>query len=232
MPAGTDSSLTPPEVGALIAFDFGVYRIVDVRDRSVDFPDQTYSKCLELERIDKPMRRHRHVGFQTWWAVHVYRDEHYPVCAKCHEPTPCREKMIGREVQAAARLFSEYDTPGMCPACHKPISTRQKTITFKDNIVVPLGGPVVFHAKCRHAAAQYEAKWAALDPENRRTTLSCPGDVIVHGDNTYECSERVECRGPATEHQSVSMCSCPPCYGRNWALNLTAKHTQRPTEMA
>jgi hypothetical protein len=122
--------------------------------------------------------------------------------------------MARRVAAESSKRMSLFETPGVCPACSEPITLRQKSVTFEDNIEIPGGPPLTYHAGrsgCRASAAQYEQRWVKADP-NRRTILTCPGHVINHGDGTYECSELTDCRGPAVSHPSYSSCCCPDCH--------------------
>jgi len=57
---------------------------------------------------------------------------------------------------------------GVCWSCRKPISARQKTITFPgENLFVPAGPPVIYHAgitECRRAALDYQDRWVEAEP--------------------------------------------------------------------
>jgi hypothetical protein len=142
-----------------------------------------------------------HYGFDT------YPDEHYPVCAQCGEPVPCRETKARELTEAASRKADRYSLPGVCPACQEMITARQKVLTFGENLYVPFGPEVTFHVgrrDCCHSAAEYEKKWAEMAP-GRITTLSCPGHVWMHADGA-ECSEGDDCRGLKTEHAHRQSC--------------------------
>lgn len=147
----------------------------------------------------------------------VYPDpEHYPVCAACGEPVPCRHKMVEKVAAASAMQMERYSHPGVCPACSEPISTRQKSITFADNLVVPAGPPVSFHLKhaCLFDARLYESHWHKADPANRHRQLSCDGSVTNHNDGTYECTQWPNCPGPTAMHRTYIICQCPDCHAR------------------
>lgn len=139
--------------------------------------------------------------------MEVYPDEHYPVCARCGEPVPCRESKARELTDLAAKKADRYSIPGVCPHCEEMITARQKTVTFGENLYVPFGPPVTFHAgrrECLYYAADYEQKWAGLVP-GRVTTLSCPGDVWEHADGE-ECTEGDDCRGLTVRHRHRQSC--------------------------
>lgn len=135
--------------------------------------------------------------------------EHYPVCVKCGDPTPCREYVAERDSARAAKDMERYEIEGVCPACRKPITARQKVRRFEENLYVPLGPPVTFHASqgdCHVAAMAYEDRWIEADPE-RVAWYRCTGMMTTHGPDFYECSNET-CPGPQARHRALSSCSC------------------------
>jgi hypothetical protein len=136
----------------------------------------------------------------------VYPGEHYPVCAACREPVPCREEMARRVSAASVQRIDRYLTPGVCPACLQPVSSRQRAITFGENVEIPAGPPVTYHLRrrCAGAAMRYEKRWAAAVP-GRRTVLSCTGHIQHHLDGA-ECSHGPACPGPGVPHGSAARC--------------------------
>lgn len=146
-----------------------------------------------------------------WW---VMRDEHYPVCHRCGEPPPCREVWAGAVASRHMKELARFETSGVCPACAEPISKRQKSITFSENLRIPGGPPVTYHrrGRCFWGALTYEKEWVAADPKRRRVQLACPGVVTNHGDGTYECTEGADCRGRDTNHDGYQSCGCRVCY--------------------
>jgi hypothetical protein len=146
----------------------------------------------------------------------VYTDEHYPICAECREPLPCRDQMAERISALEITKMARYEMAGVCPSCSEPVTARQKSTTWPDNAIIPQGPPVTFHmrARCRYGAVTYEKRWVALDPERRRTLLSCKGGIINHNDGTYQCTELTECPGPVAQHQGHAVCRCPDCHAR------------------
>lgn len=169
---------------------------------------------------DRDLDKHYLIGGRTtlhWghdWAV--YPDQHYPVCAACQEPLPCREQMAEQVSAASATRMGRYEMEGVCPACQEPVTARQKSWTWPDNVEIPGGPSVTFHQRgmCRGSATGYETRWVAADPARRRAFLTCPGHVINHNDGTFQCSELTECPGPQARHPSYTVCRCPDCHAR------------------
>jgi hypothetical protein len=146
-------------------------------------------------------------GFET------YPTGHYPVCSRCSEPVPCREEMAASLSATASAKAARYEISGVCPSCDEPITARQKTITFDENMESIAGPPVTFHLRrqCRWDAVKYEQRWAAADPDNRATTLSCPGHVQRHV-GVIACSEDPLCPGAKLPHRRATACSsCDRC---------------------
>lgn len=144
----------------------------------------------------------------------AYPGTHYPICAQCHEPVPCREEMARKIGEKAEQDAARYEIPGVCPACSEPVTSRHKVMTFEDNLRVPFGPPVTFHVgrrECRHYAAKYEREMAEANP-GHWLVLSCPGHVWRHADGP-ECSEGDDCRGLKVEHPHVNYCDsrCSRC---------------------
>jgi len=230
---GTSRTHTPPEPGALIAHEHAVWRVIEITELSrEDWTEEDWTEAEVTERRDhggppmtivvlRPVRitstdvRARDHDMHYRWPRHigwdVYPDEHYPVCSACGEPTPCREK-IGQRVGAREmERMERYEVAGVCPACREPVTARQRFLTFPDNVELPGGPPVTFHRRkrCLYYAAQYETAWVAADPERRRATLSCPGHLVNHGNNTYDCTQLGDCSGPTARHPSYDVCDCP-----------------------
>lgn len=229
-PSGTTSERSPA-VGALVAHEHQVWRVVSFTKRPRElWSDEAremvakygsyyapYAIVLRpLDAGDDPKDRGRDVHLESrGYLWDVYPHEHYPVCASCQEPLPCRERMAETTARNAAEQMGRFETPGVCPACQKPVSARQKSLTFPDNLEVPGGPPVTFHVgrhSCRNSAADYEKRWVAADPERRKATLSCVGKATRHNDGTYECTKFGDCPGPEAEHAAYMTCSCPGCH--------------------
>lgn len=233
-PSGTQDKA--PEVGNLVALWHRTWRVIEINDApEVDWTDEDRAA---LEAI-KPSYRHRrrpvHVilgaepeptdpvaarnqrvsismGGARTYLLPTYPSEHWMACGRCGEPAPCREEMGKRLAQQAMTRMARYEMAGVCPACCEPVTARQKSLTWEDNVVVIGGPPVTYHAGragCRYSAADYEKAWVAADPERRRAVLSCTGHVTNHGPRLYSCTEGVECPGPSAQHRSYDTCRCP-----------------------
>jgi hypothetical protein len=229
-PTSTRLEQKPP-VGALVAWEHQVWRVVSFTRRPPELWREESQRQVQqagdhyapyaivlrpVDAGDDPKDRGRDVHLESrghYWDV--YPDEHYPVCASCLEPLPCRERMAEQVSRKAGEWMARFETPGICPACEKPVSFRQRSMTFAENVEIPGGPPVTFHVGrygCRQGAAEYERSWVAADPDGRRATLSCPGHVTNHNDGTYECTELAACPGPEARHPSYGVCRCPDCH--------------------
>ncbi|MFN2591662.1 MAG: hypothetical protein ABR532_02370 [Candidatus Dormibacteria bacterium] len=225
-----------PAVGALVAHSHAVYRVLEIHDVPEDrwddrdrekylrWGDNALPRYVEVVQVrprpvdEKDSKFTLTIGGRYYGAsLYVYRSEHYPVCSICDEPMPCRELHGDRILAESGRRDERYAIPGRCPSCLEIVTTRQASRTFEDNLYIPLGPPVIYHvgrAECRYSATGYEQRWVALDPENRRCVLSCPGHLTNHNDGTYECSEWALCPGPTARHDSATVCRCPDCHAR------------------
>lgn len=229
-PLGTKGE-RKPAVGRIVAWRHMAWRVVESgpvpevdwtqedRDRLTGYKP-AYRAKYEPWRIvmrpvtvtgDDPRDRdydvHLRLGASYYAGFDTYPDEHYPVCAACGEPVPCREAKASEITEAASKKADRYSIPGVCPNCQEMITARQKAVTFDENLHVPFGPPVTFHAgrrECRYYAADYEEKWAQQAP-GRVTTLSCPGDIWRHVDGP-ECTEGDDCRGLAARHRHRQSC--------------------------
>jgi hypothetical protein len=223
-----------PAPGSLIVNKHKVWRVIEVNP--IDEPDWTDDERTHVLRHKKAFRaantpahivlrpakvtstdvrardhdKHYRVqrGSLEW---HVYRDEHYPICCQCGEPTPCRELLGKREAEKAIADMSRYEDPNLCPSCQEPFTRRQKTHTFTENIEIPGGPPVTYHmrGKC-WGAAEYEKKLLKLHPE-MIPQLHCPGRLTNHNDGTYECTAGERCPGPTVGHEVFQSCRCESC---------------------
>lgn len=242
-----------PEAGALIAFDHAVWRVVRVVDwPEVDWPEPyrqyvtqqaAHGRTVTPVHVTlRPPWRHDHpdpvvqrredrsvtaLPGRTIW--HVVTSEHYAVCVRCQEPMPCRHRHAKHVAAQHMARLARYEIAGSCPACREPITDRQQSITFTENLELPGGPPVTFHlrGRCRGEAEQYEQRWVDADPNRRRTRLTCPGHLTNHNDGTYDCSALNECRGPAAQHASYSVCACPDCHARGAFSCRPGPHAHR-----
>lgn len=230
-------STNEPEPGMLWPYEHVVYRIIEVKPvpesdwtdkereyvastvpayRQTVLPGYIAVRPASITSGDVRDRDHdRHFRFGgRYMRLDVYDDEHYPICAQCLEPLPCRDQMAERVSTEAITHMTRYETAGICPACEEVVSRRQQSQTWPDNAVIPQGPPVTFHlrSKCHYEAVRYEKQWVAADPDRRRARLSCDGMVTNHNDGTYQCTQLTECPGPAAEHRSYTVCRCPDCH--------------------
>ena len=239
-PCGAKVTRDRPAVGALWPHEHRVYRVVQTQEIPEELWDARASQYLEalapewrrklnpFRMVVRPVEtpttgdpRDRDadlvVGVQPWVStLAFYPDEHYPICATCYEPLPCREQMAEVVAAGSARRMGRYETPGICPSCAEPVTARQESRTFADNLEVIGGPPVTFHLrrKCRGSAVQYETRWVAEDPDHRRAVWTCTGRVLNHNDGTYECSAGNRCSGPRAGHSAYTCCSCLDCHVR------------------
>lgn len=227
-PLGANSSYSPPKPGDLIAWSHGVWAVQSVEsvpdDQWTDH-DRLHEKTTtpvvvivrptRITSTDVRARDHdKHVRHRHGARWNIYPDAHYPVCGACLEPLPCRDQVAEREARRSMAHMERYVQPSVCPSCQELITTRQKVITFEENLELPGGPPVTFHvgrSNCREVASRYEKRWAERKPEERSTTLSCPGTVTNHNDGTYECTEYVMCRGPLAFHPMYVSCDDREC---------------------
>lgn len=131
--------------------------------------------------------------------------EHYMVCAKCGQLPPCAEVWNEHVANQVTERAARYETAGVCPACEEPVTNRQRMIRVEENIVVPLGPPVTFHArrKCEHAAVEYDKRVAKAT--GRAPDLSCSSMQIRHADGLREC-DNADCPGQHVYHHGFARC--------------------------
>lgn len=255
-PDHTTRSADPPNVGDLIAWEHNVWRVLAVhvkpesewtseeRHEVMSYKRSAWNRIAPATVTARPllpttvgpaatrqdMNLTKEAGRFDW---RIYIDEHYPVCGQCGEPTPCRDRIGLREAEQALQKMDRHETTGVCPSCLEVISDRQKSITFTENLEIPGGPPVTFHVgrgNCRYSASAYEKRLVDAD-SNRRTTLSCPGDVTTHNDGTYDCTADAECRGPDAFHPSYQTCECRSCHAHGrFGCRLSPTAIQRGTQ--
>ena len=131
--------------------------------------------------------------------------EHYDVCGRCGEPSPCRELTDEKRTTSAVEEFTRYTNPDLCPACSEPITLRQKSRTLP-NIISPLGGLVTFHlrARCFNTAEDYEQRALAAGAITA-LVFSCSGTMTEHVDRSYECTNPF-CPSPRARHRGYEAC--------------------------
>ncbi len=219
-----------PEPGDLVAHGHAVWTCVEVRPiPEVDWNDDERARVQGIKpehqwkywpqvvslrpvaggKVVHLGYRGRHIPTKPW---HVYPDEHYPVCGKCGEPTPCLEREATHNASREAERMARYEVEDVCPACQGVITNRQRSVRFTENLVVPLGPPVTFHRRgqCYGSAVEYEKRWVAADPDNRRVSLTCSGWITNHADETYECTAD-DCPGLKVRHDGYTACSDDAC---------------------
>lgn len=147
--------------------------------------------------------------------------DHYSICNRCGDIQPCAEVWTERISDAVAERAARYEVAGVCPACETPVTRRQRAYHFEDNLFVPLGPPVTFHARhrCAVSAADYDRAVAAATGRDPR--MSCEGLHTHHLDDFHECTN-VTCPGTQWRHRTYARCyalsvKCnrPEC----WALS-------------
>lgn len=155
-------------VGDRIAFDHAMWRVHEVTKRDpVDVVDQRdYMVILRPINLPSTMtadKADKHWSASAYHSWSTYPNDHYPVCAVCHEPQPCRDQLIEKEVTEASERMQRYEIPGVCPSCSEPVTTRHLRQTWPDNLVTMSGQPVTFHLrqKCADEARRYDREWIA-----------------------------------------------------------------------
>ncbi len=228
-------SRSVPSVGAVIAWDYAVWHVLSTRpqpesewepwERKVwaycGSPDPWTEAPYEVELVpaaggERVVLTVRRVAIRNGRPVYVYDNgiweyedpEHYPICACCHGPIPCRTKHAERVAKAAAareaELAAKATSGAMC--CGGEITPGQKLITFPGpNLRAPTAPPPIFHARksCRYEVRKYEQVWLRANP-GQRARYSCPGQLYRHVDG-WQCSEPA-CPGPDVHHQEKGAC--------------------------
>lgn len=194
-----------PEVGDLFPMEHAVYEMLEVGEPKVTPDGQTvYQVVYALRGNTDPDETLRGMVFPAWTK---YPDKHYPVCADCGEPTPCKERTVEKLATRAIATAERYSTEGVCPSCQEVVATNQLAMHYPDNVVIPFGPPLTFHwrSQCRAAVLDYDLHWARV--MGRRPILSCPGVAMWHRDH-YECTLGAECAGAWAAHAGHVVCSC------------------------
>lgn len=179
-PLGATRCTYLPEPGTLLAIDHAVWKVAEVGEPDQhEWTDVDHTAWMQHNRrpfvvtaypVDQEHNRWKIRGRARQMAngrlsgsqFYAYPDEHYPVCASCSEPLPCRETERRRLAEQELRQAEAWQRPGVCPACGQPVTTKQDSMTFP-NVKVPGGPLLTFHIgrqACRSAARDY-AKQAA-----------------------------------------------------------------------
>lgn len=155
--------------------------------------------------------------------------DHYALCAACGELPPCAEVWTETISDAAAERAARFEVEGVCPSCQKPITRRQHSHRFEENLYVPLGPPVVFHTRrgCVMGAIDYDRNVAKAT--GREPRMSCEGLHVHHLDNAHECTN-ITCPGTQWRHRSYARCYAlnercnrPEC----WAIEESTARIKR-----
>lgn len=177
-PLGARLLDAPPEPGTLIVHKHNVYRTVRYDEVPECMWTESDHEAWETRRrrpyvlaIDHVISGEKYElkgrarpNFRTGVLVpdlYTYPSEHYPVCASCQEPLPCREELQRQAAERAVAAMEKWQRPGVCPHCGEAVTTRQTHQTWP-NIHIPGGPEVTFHvgrARCREAAAAYDRQW-------------------------------------------------------------------------
>jgi hypothetical protein len=246
-PLGAKMSFERPEVGALIAYDHAAYRVIEVNEPPEDLwsdeeriavaagsrsrPYVAVVRPVSIGGDDPRARDHDlHLGARRaltqWW---IYPTEHYPVCATCHEPLPCREVSATEQARQAIEHMGRFESPNVCPACEGLITIGQRRQTFNINLEIPGGPPVTFHLrqKCFPSAYRYEMRLRKAFPEAE--PLLCGGlwrdTACDHG--PAGCTSD-DCPGSGAVHGERGCHYCPKPQRRRRATSGQCRHCSRP----
>ena len=151
------------------------------------------------------VRARHHV---SWY---VYPGGRWPQCSCCGEPMPCRASITDAQVAVEVAKFEAAAAilPGSCWGCGKPVTSRQRSVSYPgENLDLPGGPSVRFHAAkdCRWKAERYEARWLKVNPGRARrlTWPYCRGHLFWHADGTSECvGGRPGCEGHHTHNHGI-----------------------------
>lgn len=209
--------MEPPPIGTLVAWEHAVYRVVELIERPADL-DPEYRWHVIIRPVHDLSTDRKSAGdLRFKWrpgaiGLDIYRDGHYPICAACLEPLPCREQSIDQYATESTERMDRHATRGVCPACSEVVTHRQASHTFAVNLELPGGPPVTFHTRgrCIGEAVAYERRLVRSDPATPRR-FWCGGDVINHRDLTYECTRGADCPGPKAQHCSMTTCARMCC---------------------
>lgn len=168
-----------PSPGALVADEHRVWLVVDVvaLPCESDCPGARTHRLILDAQTGTPLRREVETNaYGAWWTY----PGRYPLCSCCGEPAPCRAQLLDQAAECELARMRCFEEPGVCPACHCPVAPGQESVTFPDNLDVPLGAPVTFHAEdgpCRRAALGYQRRWLAAYPRSTPRLAVDPGSA-------------------------------------------------------
>lgn len=192
--------------GAIVAIDYHGFRhkpwrVYEIRRRD----DEWYDAILRPDGAEHDFAKfNKTIGIKRY--APIFRlPEHYGLCHTCGELMPCSEVWTAKVSDAAAEQSARFEVEGICPSCQEPVTARQKSHRFEENLRVPLGPPVIFHAraKCAGGAIQYDESVAKAT--GREPLLSCTGLLTRHLDGHEECTN-ITCPNPDVRHRSFAMC--------------------------
>lgn len=155
-----------PVLGGLVAEDHVVWfvRAVTAIAPASELPgSRTHEVLLDARTGPAVSRTVATSRYGAWWTY----PGRFPVCSCCGEPPPCRSQVAEDDAAEVIAVMHRFETAAVCPGCCRPVSRRQRTVTFPENVVVPLGPPVSFHLgapRCRGAALDYERRWLEHHP--------------------------------------------------------------------
>jgi hypothetical protein len=153
-----------PSVGMFVADEHVVWYVVEVVELCHEpaWPGaRSHEVVLESRTGRAARRRLATSAYSAWW---VYPGR-FPVCSCCGGPPPCAAQLLDDAVEAEIVRMRRYEISGACPACGRYAGVARQTVTFPDNITVPMGPPVTFHVDtmmCRTAAVEYQRVWLTV----------------------------------------------------------------------
>ncbi|MDI6024489.1 hypothetical protein QBL02_13155 [Leucobacter sp. UT-8R-CII-1-4] len=194
------------EPGMIVAIDYAGFRhkpwrVHEVREQDEDRV-RLYLRPVgaqyDLAEYNKPIAAGKRLFIPVL-------NEHYSVCGKCGDLQPCAEVWSERVASEEAERAARFEVEGICPACEEPVTARQKSYRFEENIRALLGPPVVFHQrkKCWPDVVHYDAELARL--HDRQPALSCIGMQTRHQDGGMECTN-AQCPGSDKQHRGFRQC--------------------------
>lgn len=194
------------EPGAVVAVDHHGFRhkpwrVYEIRRRDDDW----YDAILRPDGVEFDFAKfNKTVGIKRYAPIFTL-PEHYGLCHTCGELMPCSEVWTAKVADAAAEQSARFEVEGICPSCQEPVTARQKSHRFEENLRVPLGPPVTFHARnrCAGGAVAYDEQVAKTT--GREPRLSCTGLATTHLDGFKECTN-ITCPDFHVRHRTWAMC--------------------------
>lgn len=194
------------DAGAVVAIDHHgfrhkAWRLYEIRRRDEDWFDAILRPDGDLFDFAE---HNQTIGVRRYAPIYLLPD-HYGLCHSCDELMPCSEVWTERISDEHAKRDARFEVEGICPSCQEPVTARQKSYRFEENLRVPLGPPVTFHARrrCLGGAIDYDKAVAAANGGEPR--LSCTGLFTRHLDRYAECTN-ITCPGLDAAHGNFAMC--------------------------